>query len=49
MTTVQILTWSGVLFAGLAAILWGASSAVNIPLIGSGLGHSSALIPFMQQ
>lgn len=46
MPSAQLLTWSSVAFAGLAALLWGASAAVNIPLIGSGWGTLVGLEAF---
>ncbi|MGC2778066.1 MAG: hypothetical protein WA418_20760 [Bradyrhizobium sp.] len=46
MTIAQLVTWSSVVFAGLAAVLWGGSAAVNIPLIGSGWGALVGLDAF---
>ena len=43
---VQLFTWAGVAFAGLAAILWAASAAVNLPVIGSAYGAIANLDPF---
>jgi hypothetical protein len=42
----QSLTWCTVGFAGLAAVLWAGSAAVNIPLIGSGWGTLVGLDAF---
>jgi hypothetical protein len=33
---IAVISFASVLFAGLAAILWAWSSAVNIPVLGSG-------------
>jgi hypothetical protein len=43
-----MLNWTtaSVVFAFLAALLWGASAAVNIPLIGSGWGSLVGLDAF---
>jgi hypothetical protein len=43
---VQLLTWISVFLAGLAAVLWGASAAVNLPVIGSGWGTLVGLDAF---
>ncbi|QOG22249.1 MULTISPECIES: hypothetical protein [Bradyrhizobium] len=48
MVSAQVLNWTNasVVFAFLAALLWGASAAVNIPLIGSGWGALVGLDAF---
>lgn len=48
MNSTLILNWTNasVAFAFLAALLWGASAAVNIPLIGSGWGALVGLDAF---
>jgi hypothetical protein len=42
----QLLTWVSVFFAGVAAVLWGASAAANMPIIGSGWGTLVGLDAF---
>jgi hypothetical protein len=46
MLSTQFFAWCGVGFAGLAALLWAGSAAVNIPLIGSGYGAIAGLDEF---
>jgi hypothetical protein len=41
-----MLTWIGVIFALLAAVLWGWSALVNLPVIGSAYGTIANLEPF---
>jgi hypothetical protein len=43
---INFLSGAGVLFAALAAVLWGWSSIVNLPIIGSGYGEIANLGPF---
>jgi predicted membrane-bound dolichyl-phosphate-mannose-protein mannosyltransferase len=40
------ISWAGVAFAFVAAILWGMSAAVNLPVIGSSYGAIANLDPF---
>jgi hypothetical protein len=41
-----IASWTSVVFAGLAATLWGWSSLVNLPIIGSAYGGIANFGPF---
>jgi hypothetical protein len=41
-----MFSWVGVIFALLAALLWGWSAFVNLPMIGSAYGTIANLEPF---